>query len=266
MMMLSMNILIIFLVVFSDYVHGQKECDANIDLTLIIDSSGSIRPDDFEKGKAALIDLVGRLNIDVKKAGVAIINYASNMSLSAQTEVFEFDKQELLKQIAALPRLGTHTATGDALALAKTYCEARCRDVESGIPRIFVVFTDGHSNEGQPPIPVAQEIRDTPIEGTIFAVGVGNIGKVGQDELLGIAGDQDYVMNIDSYLDLARVTNAITMQMCEFPAFILPGIKTQSEVKSNNSRYYKMNTLHKIGKNAFFEVEISDKVGQVCLF
>ncbi len=266
MMMLSMNILIIFLVVFSDYVHGEKECDANIDLTLIIDSSGSIRPDDFEKGKAALIDLVGRLNIAVKKAGVAIINYASNMSLSAQTEVFEFDKQELLKQIAALPRLGTHTATGDALALAKTYCESRCRDVEDGIPRIFVVFTDGHSNEGQPPIPVAQEIRDTPIEGTIFAVGVGNIGKAGQDELLGIAGDQDYVMNIDSYLDLARVTNAITMQMCEFPAFILPGIKTQSEVKSNNSRYYKMNTLHKIGKNAFFEVEISDKVGQVCLF
>jgi len=266
MMMLSMNILIVCLLGLSDYVHGQKECDSVIELTLMVDSSGSITPTDFERGKKALIDLVSRLNIAVKKAGVAIINYASDVSLVGETNVFEFDKTNLLQQIAALPRLGTNTSTGNALALAKLYCEAKCRDLSEGIPRIFAIFTDGHSNEGQPAIPAAKAIRDSPIEGTIFAVGVGNIGKVGEDELLGIAGDQDYVMHIDSYLDLARVTNAITMQMCEFPAFILPDIITQSEVKSNNSRYYKMNTLHKIGKNAFFEVEISDKVGQVSLF
>jgi uncharacterized protein YegL len=265
MMMLSMKILLVFLVVFSDYVHGQeKQCDAIMDLTLIIDSSGSITPNDFEKGKAALMDLVSRLNVAVKKAGVALINYASNVSLSAINEVFEFDKQELLQQIAALPRLGTHTATGDALALSKAYCEARCRDIKEGIPRIFAVFTDGHSNEGQPVIPIAKAIRDAPIEGTIFAIGVGNIGKAGQDELLEIAGDKDYVMNIDSYLDLARVTNAITIQMCEFPAFVLPDINTESEVTGTGARYYKMNTLNKKAKNAFFEVEVSDKAGQVC--
>jgi len=258
--------LIVCLVSFSGYVHGQKQCDASIDLTLIIDSSGSIAPDDFEKGKAALIDLVSRLDVNVKKAGVAIINYATNLSLSAQTEVFEFDKTELLQQIAALPRLGTKTATGDALALAKGYCEVRCRDITEGIPRIFVVFTDGHSNVGAPVIPAAKAIRDPPIEGTVFAIGVGNIGTSGQNELLGIAGDQDYIMNIASYLDLARVTNAITVQMCEFPAFILPNMNFESEVKTNNSRYYKMNTLHKVGKNAFFEVEVSDKVGQAAVY
>jgi uncharacterized protein YegL len=258
--------LIVFLVGFSGYVHGQKECDAIIDLTLIIDSSGSIKPNDFEKGKEALMDLVSRLNVDVKKAGVAIVNYASNLSLSAQTEVFQFDKPELLKQIAALPRLGTRTATGDALALAKSYCDARCRDVTEGIPRIFAVFTDGHSNEGQPAIPAAQSIRDLPTEGTIFAIGIGDIGKTGQDELLGIAGDQDYVLNIDSYLDLARVTNAITIQLCEFPAFVLPDVKILSQVKGNNTRYYKMNTLHKTAKNAFFEIEMSDKAGQSVVY
>jgi uncharacterized protein YegL len=264
MMMVSMKVLMVVLVVFFDYVHGQqKQCDAVIDLTLIIDSSGSITPSDFDKGKSALIDLVSRLNVAAKKAGVALINYASNVSLSALNEVFEFDKPELLKQIAALPRLGTHTATGDALALSKAYCEARCRDIKDGIPRVFAVFTDGHSNEGQPVIPVAKSIRDSPMEGTIFAIGVGNIGKSGQDELLGIAGDQDYVINIASYLDLARVTNAIAMQMCEFPAFILPDTDTQSEVTGNSTRYYKMNTLHKKSKNAFFEVEVSDKAGQV---
>jgi uncharacterized protein YegL len=262
MIVSSINILIVCLVV---YVHGQKECDAVIDLTLVIDSSGSIKPNEFEKGKGALIDLVSRLNVNEKKAGVAIINYASNASLSALNEVFEFDKEELLQQIAALPRIGTNTATGNALALAKLYCESRCRELSQGIPRIFVVFTDGHSNEGQAVIPVAKAIRDTPIEGTIFAVGLGNIGKKGQEELLGIAGDPDYVMNITSYLELARVTNAIAAQMCEFPAFILPNIETVVEVKANTTRYYKMSTLNKTSKNAFFEIEINDKVGQVSL-
>jgi uncharacterized protein YegL len=266
MMRIKLLSVTVLLVCLFAYVHGQKECDSIIDLTLIIDSSGSITAKDFEKGKEAFIDLVSRLNIDVKKAGVAILNYASNVSLSAQTNVFEFDKTELLQQIATLPRLGTNTATGNALTLAKRYCEARCRDLNEGIPRIFAIFTDGRSNEGPPAIPAANAIRNAPIEGTIFAVGVGNIGKAGQDELVGIAGDKEYVMNIDSYLDLARVTNAITTKMCEFPAFILPNIKTQVQVKANNSRYYKMNALNKLAKNAFFEIEINDKVGQVSLY
>jgi hypothetical protein len=56
------------------------------------------------------------------------------------------------------------------------------------------------------------------------------------------------------------------MKMCEFPAFILPNIKTRVEVKANNTRYYKMHTLHKLAKSAFFEIEINDQVGQVSLF
>jgi hypothetical protein len=70
-------------------------------------------------------------------------------------------------------------------------------------------------------------------------------------------------MNIASYLDLARVTNAITMKMCEFPAFVLPDIPILGQMTGNSSRYYKMHTLNKINKNAFFEIEFTDRVGQV---
>ncbi len=263
MMMLSISLFIVYFLTFSGHVHGQNQCEAFIDLTLIIDSSNSVAPNDFEAGKKALLDLVSRLNVGVEKAGVAIINYASTPTLSALTDVYEFDRMDLLQQIAALPRLATNTATGEALALAKAYCDARCRNTGRAIPRVFAIFTDGHSNEGRPAIPAAEAIRSSPTEGTIFAVGIGNIGAVGDAELLGIAGDPDYVMNIASYLDLARVTNAITIQLCEFPAFVLPDVKILSQVKGNNTRYYKMNTLHKTAKNAFFEIEMSDKAGQV---
>ncbi|CAF2814016.1 unnamed protein product [Rotaria sp. Silwood2] len=268
MMMLSINILVVCLIGFSNYVHGQGEgkCDAAIDLTLLIDSSRSISSEDFKKGKEALTDIVNRLNIDVKKAGVAIINYASNLSLVAQTNVFEFDKGEIIKQINELSHFRTNTATGNALALAKKYCEVRCRSLSKGIPRIFAIFTDGHSNEGQPVIPAAQALRNAPIEGEVFAIGIGNIGQKGRDELIGIAGDKANVMNIDSYLDLIGLSNTIATELCTFPAFISPEIKTQTEVTGNNTRYYKMQTLHNVQKSGFFEIEVNDIEGQSIIY
>ena len=263
MIMLSISLFIIYFLTFSVHVHGQNKCEAFIDLTLIIDSSNSVSATDFEQGKKALIDLVSRLNVGTEKAGVAVINFASTVSLSAQTDVFEFDRMNLLQQIAALPRLATNTATGDALALANSYCQGKCRDISKGVPRIFAIFTDGHSNEGRPAIPAAEALRSSPVEGTIFAVGIGDIGANGQAELLGIADDSDYVMNIASYLDLARVTNAITMKMCDFPAFVLPDVTILGRATANNTRYYKMHTLKKVKKNAFFEIELNDKVGRV---
>ncbi|CAF1316732.1 unnamed protein product [Rotaria sordida] len=124
------------------------KCDAIIDLILIIDSSGSISFDDFQKGKEVLIDAISRLNIDVKKAGVALINYASNVSLFTQIGVFEFDKTELLTHIAALSHIRTNTATGDTLALAR-------------------------NNKGRLVIPAAQPIRNTSIECNRFAISIG---------------------------------------------------------------------------------------------
>lgn len=261
--MFSINLFIVYFLTYATYVHGQNKCEAFIDLTLIIDSSGSISPNDFEQGKKAFLDLVSRLNVGTEKAGVAIINFASTIELSAQTDVFEFERTELLDQVAGLKQIGTNTATGEALALANSYCQARCRNLAQAIPRVFAVFTDGHSNEGRAAIPAAVALRSSPIEGTIFAVGVGNIGPDGDAELLGIAGDPDYVMNIASYLDLARVTNAITMKMCDFPAFVGPDVKVQGEMTGNSTRYYKMHTFKKVKKNAFFEVEMNDRAGKV---
>ncbi|CAF3672241.1 unnamed protein product [Rotaria socialis] len=265
-MMVSINLFVVYFLTFSTYVHGQNKCEAFIDLALIIDSSGSVPPNDFEQGKKALLDLVSRLNVATEKAGVAIINFASTPTLSAQTNVYEFERGNLFQQIADLPRIGTNTATGDALALADAYCQSSCRDISKGVPRVFAVFTDGHSNEGRPAIPAAQALRSSPIEGTIFAVGIGNIGPVGDAELLGIAGDKDYVMNINSYLDLARVTNAITMKMCDFPAFVGPDIKVQSEMTGNSTRYFKMHTLKKAKKNAFFEIQLNDRAGKTVVY
>lgn len=254
------------LFLFGQVSSQNNQCEAFIDLALIIDSSGSIQPNDFEEGKKALLDLVSRLNVATEKAGVAIINYASTVDFDARTDVYEFDRGELMQHIAALPHLQTNTATGEALAVAKAYCDASCRQTARAIPRVFTVITDGHSNEGRDVLEVAKEIRESSTEGIIFAIGIGNIGTDGEAELLGIAGDPDYVMRIGSYLDFARVVNVITTKMCEFPAFVLPDVQIVGEALTNSTRYYRMHTLNKLSKNAFFEIEIRDRTGKVAVY
>ena len=246
-------------------VHSQDgiTCDTLIDLTLIIDSSGSIPLTEFDEGKKALLDLVSRLNVAQNKANVALINYASEVFAIAESNVFESDQLQLMQRIGGLQHIGTRTATGSALDIARQICLGACRPLNLAVPRIFVVFTDGQSNEGLPVLPAAAAVRATPVEGTIFTVGIGNVGTAGRAELEGITGDPSYVLNIASYLDLARITNAISEKMCNVPAFVLPNTKILGEVKGNRTRYYRMNTLHKTAKNAFFEIEVRNQIGQV---
>jgi len=255
---------IVLLIVCLIDIPGALNCNTNIDLMLIVDSSGSISSSDFDKAKAALIDIVSRLDIATNSGTVGIINYASDVDFFGIKDVTNSDKIQLFETIASLPRLGTYTATGEALSVAKTFCQYGCRDIAEGIPRIFVIITDGHSNHGRPILPIASEIRESSTRGTIFAIGIGDIGFQGQNELIGIAGDRDYALHIDSYTELLSITNLITNKICKFPAFILPNFKKASHLQQNQTHYYKMETLYKLGQSTQFEIEFHDNFGQVC--
>ena len=74
--MLSISLLFVCISTLIGHVHGANQCEAFIDLTLIIDSSNSVPENDFEKGKEALLDLVSRLNVGTDKAGVAVLNFS----------------------------------------------------------------------------------------------------------------------------------------------------------------------------------------------
>ena len=50
-------------------------------LFIILNSSGSIGQVDFEEAKAALVELVSRLQIDPKKVQVWVINYGDTVEV-----------------------------------------------------------------------------------------------------------------------------------------------------------------------------------------
>ncbi|CAF3016522.1 unnamed protein product [Rotaria socialis] len=111
-------------------------------------------------------------------------------------------------------------------------------------------------------MPATQALRDTLIEGSAFATGIGNIGQQGEQELTAIAGITGNVLSIASYSDLICAANAIAIQICDYPASIEPNVRTQVEVTGNITQYYKIHTSNKVAKNTFFEIEINDIEGQ----
>jgi len=212
-----------------------------------------------------MIDLVNRLNIKDKMAGVNVINYESNVEMSAQSNVFDHNRDSVIPHIDNLKYIGSGTATGDALFTGRSFCTRACRPLAQAVTRAVIVFTDGNSNQGRSVATEAKLFRD--IEATMFAIGIGVPGAIGDVELLNIAGDPDNVLRVSNYLELTQIVNKITTYTCNFPAFVEPGTRIDAEVQPNGYRYYRMNTLKlRHGMGGFVDVTINNHIGRVSVY
>jgi uncharacterized protein YegL len=247
----------------------ESNCKTIMDLFIVLDSSGSIGPVAFEQAKAALVDLVSRLQIGPKKVQVWVINYGQTVEVPIafhNMPMSEFTKENLVRRIKDIRYLnGACTATGDALQAARQICDKNCRSLREGVSRVVLVLTDGYSNCG-----TAVGVESTNLlhitKASVFAVGIGN--GVNKLELHTIATDDKYVVHVDNYLDLTVAINSITVQTCGIPAFVVPNVKVESEVPSKTFRYYQLDTTEllsqkKNSEGGFVEVIADIQQGKV---
>ena len=125
-----------------------------------------------------------------------------------------FDKAVILNWIGDVRYYGESTATGDAILLVANtgFTETGgARPVNLAIPRVGIVLTDGHSNEGVDVVTASEAARNLSIE--LFALGIGN--GIDDDELLQIAGSQDRVFRIDTITNINDVRALITQGSCK---------------------------------------------------
>ena len=73
-----------------------------------------------------------------------------------------------------------------------------------------MVLTDGVSNTGEDPVPVAQELKDDGV--LVFSVGVGSFNST---QLEAIASGPDFVFLVDNFPDLNTKVQEIVEMACE---------------------------------------------------
>lgn len=180
---------------------------------IVLDSSGSIDAGPYEVAKNFIADLVNGFTVGENNVRVGLIIFSSDVDLIFDLDN-SFDNAVILNLIRGAPFLNGGTATGEGILLmANTgFTETRgARPLNLAIPRVGIVFTDGHSNGAVDVGIAAVAARDLSIE--LFALGIGD--GIDDDELLEIAGYQDRVFRIDNITNLNDVRALITTGSCK---------------------------------------------------
>ena len=197
---------------------GSTAVDSNkVDLLFVMDNSGSIGSDNFAKQKD-FVNLMIDHSLTVtcnRSTRIALISFAELSQIKIE---FDFDDHS----VSATPRADLKNAVnsiayvnGDATNTAGALKEAHSlfNDLSRGgrfdANRIVFVITDGRSNQGGPPGPEADILRQTDWV-VIFVMGVANFQSVSsQTELHAIASDPENdegrVLVVDNFDDMEAI-------------------------------------------------------------
>ncbi|XP_067016857.1 complement factor B-like isoform X1 [Acropora muricata] len=173
-----------------------------LELVIVLDSSGSVKPTGFQLGKNFTKELVKTIGKSSRAGGtrVALVTFGTSAELEfnlGDARVSTLDKTS--KAIDDVRYRGGGTATAMALELVQTAVAPMAR---SGSHKALMFITDGKSNIGGSPKKIAKDLRE--IYGfEIYAVAVGR--KPSMYELSEIASSgEEYIIRVKSYEKLQK--------------------------------------------------------------
>ncbi|XP_029474940.1 cartilage matrix protein [Rhinatrema bivittatum] len=181
------------------------------DLVIVVDSSRSVRPSEFEQVKIFLSQVIESLDVSPNATRVAVLNYASSVKSEISLKTHK-TKASLLQAVKKIKPLSTGTMTGLAIqfAMNKAFSESEGARVRSpDISKVAIVVTDGRPQDGVKDI--SAKARGSGIE--LFAIGV---GRVDMSTLRQIASEplDDHVDYVESYSVIEKLSKKFQEAFC----------------------------------------------------
>uniref|UniRef100_A0A452IQX6 VWFA domain-containing protein n=1 Tax=Gopherus agassizii TaxID=38772 RepID=A0A452IQX6_9SAUR len=175
------------------------------DIILLVDSSESIHPVDFQKMKDFMQLIVNRSDIGSDKVQIGLLQFSSEPQEEFQLNQYG-SKADLRKAISGIRPIKSGTMTGKALTFASSYFDEP-KGGRSRVKQYLIVITDGEAQDivREP----AETIREKGI--TIYAIGVLHANN---SQLVEIAGSQDRVFFEDNFDSLTFLEKEILFEIC----------------------------------------------------
>ncbi|XP_062987047.1 matrilin-2 [Elgaria multicarinata webbii] len=182
-----------------------------LDLVLVIDSSRSVRPYDFEKVKEFILNILQFLDIGPDVTRVGLIQYASTVKNEFSLKTFR-RKQDVERAVKRMMYLATGTMTGLAIQYAVNiaFSESEgARPLTQNVPRVIMIVTDGRPQD--PVADVAAKARNSGI--LIFAIGV---GRVDMNTLRSIGSEpyEEHVFLVANFSQIETLTSVFQTKLC----------------------------------------------------
>nr|XP_061804853.1 matrilin-2-like isoform X1 [Nerophis lumbriciformis]XP_061804859.1 matrilin-2-like isoform X1 [Nerophis lumbriciformis]XP_061804865.1 matrilin-2-like isoform X1 [Nerophis lumbriciformis] len=188
------------------------ECNSSpVDFVFVIDSSRSIRPDDYEKVKTFIHKLLQFLEISPDATRVGLLQYGSvvqnEFSLNAYTT-----KAEVERAVKNMAHLATGTMTGLAIqyTMETAFTEGEgARPAHLHIPRIAMVVTDGRPQDSVDEI--AARARQAGIQ--IYAIGVGRV-DLSTLKVMGSEPHAEHVHLVANFSQMETLLSVFQSKLC----------------------------------------------------
>lgn len=190
------------------------DCDGQMDILFMIDSSGSIRRQRFEDYfKTFIHDIIDNLEISPNKTRVGLVTFSDDAEIVANLNTYQ-SRETLLQAVDNIEYKAGRTNTAAALRAAYEQIFIEANGDRFAVPNFGILLTDGQSTvDPDQTLPEAIEAR---VNG-IHLIVVGAEMKMKSLEVKGIASDPDEenIFVVEKFSDLSDVAAQVVAATCD---------------------------------------------------
>ncbi|KAM3873541.1 LOW QUALITY PROTEIN: collagen alpha-6(VI) chain [Diretmus argenteus] len=186
---------------------SQDVCkDVPGDLLFLIDSSGSINREDFQKMKDFMKSVIKRTSIGENEVHVGVMQFSTINRLEFPLNRY-YDKIEMKAAIDDMEQIGGGTHTGGAIADISQYFGAS-KGGRPDLKQRLIVITDGEAQDEVSGPAAALRAKGV----MIYAIGVVNANTT---QLQEISGKKDRVYSERDFDGLKDLESELAMELCD---------------------------------------------------
>ncbi|KAL3859113.1 hypothetical protein ACJMK2_009345 [Sinanodonta woodiana] len=189
-----------------------KECHAQADIVFLLDSSGSVGADNFQKMLGFVKDVVNTFNIGLLDVQIGVDTFETNVKTQFTLNQYH-DSNSIQAAVGKINYVPGYTHTGEALKYMREHSFSAAAGDRPDVPNIAIVVTDGQSNNHALTVSEAKLTQSSNI--TVLALGVGK--AIDRAELGDIATNPDSqnVYTADSFDALKSLKDLLSTKACE---------------------------------------------------
>ncbi|XP_033728140.1 collagen alpha-3(VI) chain-like [Pecten maximus] len=192
------------------------------DIVFLMDSSNSLGPENWEKEKQFVMDLIDNLNVGPNDMQVSVVTFESNPTVQFYLNDYQ-NKYDAIAAISNITFNTGNTLTGKALEFVNDFVFVENAGDRPNANNILVVLTDGKSIDTNETLEQAASLKNDSVK--IFAIGVG-LDDNGKSELESIATDQNHVFQTSDFFTLSSLQSEIELTEIDCNSTTLPPITT----------------------------------------
>ncbi|XP_011383332.1 collagen alpha-5(VI) chain [Pteropus vampyrus] len=184
----------------------EKGCeDMKADIMFLVDSSGSIGLENFEKMKTFIKNLLAKVQIGPDKTQIGVVQFSDYNKEEFQLNKY-FTQKEISDAIDRMSLINQNTLTGSALTFVDQYF-THPKGSRFGVKKFLILITDGEAQDSvRDP---ARALRDKGV--IIFSVGVYGANRTQLEE---ISGDGSLVFQVEKFDHLKAIESKLIFRVC----------------------------------------------------